>query len=246
MRLLSSFLLILVSASAQEFTTYIGDGSPYRTAAMTTDAAGNTYLAGARYLNVPGLAGDPLPDVFVAKVDRTGKLIFDVTFGGKGADTPTAIALDPQGNVYVAGSTTSPDYPRSNALVYFPSASPAGFITKLSPDGSVILYSTYFNASIVALATDPAGNLYVAGSALACSFPNTAKLPPLDFSCANYANSLVTAAFVTEISPDGGSILYSGLIAGGDVTCMQHPFLSCGTTGLTSAVSLAVDPSGNA
>jgi uncharacterized protein (TIGR03437 family) len=246
MRVLIVFLLFLVSAFAQEFTTYIGDGSRYQTAAMTTDAAGNTYLAGARYLNIPSLAGDPLPDVFVAKVYPTGKLIFDVTFGGKGADTPTAIAIDPQGNVYVAGSTTSPDYPRSHAIVYFPSATPAGFLTKLSPDGAAILYSTYFNASIAALATDPAGNLYVAGSAPACSFPNTAKLPPLPFSCANYDNSLVTAAFVAEIPPDGGSILYSGLIAGAGVPCKPAPGTGCVISGATSAVSLAVDPSGNA
>ena len=246
MRLLSAFLLILVSACAQEFTTYIGDGSPYKTTAMTTDASGNSYLAGARYLNIPGLAGDPLPDVFVAKVDPTGKLIFEVTFGGKGADIPTAIALDPQGDVYVAGTTTSPDYPRSHALVYFPSANPAGFITKLSPDGSDILSSTYFNASISALATDPAGNLYVAGSALACSFPNTAKLPPLTFTCANYANSLVTAAFLAEIPPDGGSILYSGLIAGAGVPCKPAPATGCVNFGATSADALAVDPSGNA
>lgn len=247
MRQIAGLFLCFVSASAQEFTTYIGDGSPYRTAAMTTDAAGNTYVTGERLLAVPGLEGEPLPDVFVAKIDRTGKPIFDVTFGGKGADRPAAIAVDPQGDVYVGGSTSSPDFPRSRALVYFPFGYPAGFITKLSPDGSAILYSTYFNGNVTALATDAAGNLYVAGGAAACSFPTTPGLPSLPFSCASGGPaSLTTAAFVSEIAADGGRILYSGLIGGSDVPCVQEPGLGCVVAGLTSAAAIAADAAGNA
>ncbi len=243
MRHMAGLLILLTPAFAQEFTSYAGDGSPYRTAAMTTDSAGNTYLTGERLLTVPGLQGERIPDVFVAKFDRTGKLIFDVTFGGKDADQPAAIAVDPQGNVYVGGTTTSPDYPRSRALVYFPPALPAGFITKLSPDASVILYSTYFYGSVAALATDAAGNLYVAGSAAPCSFPTTPGLPPLPSSC---SIEYFASAFVSEIAADGGKILYSGLIGGPDVPCVQAPGLGCTQAGYSSAVAIAVDAAGNA
>ena len=143
MRLLSAFLLILVSACAQEFTTYIGDGSSYRTAAMTTDAAGNTYLAGARYLNLPGLAGDPLPDVFVA------------------------------------GTTTSPDYPRSHALVYFPSATPTGGVIDgpVSSGEVASLYGPNIGPSTPVRATpDSSGNLPTSLAGVAVSVSGAAGI----------------------------------------------------------------------
>ena len=82
----------------------------------------------------------------------------------------------------MAGTTTSPDFPLSNALQTQNGPYGAGFIVKLSPDGKTILYSTYFggltgSTTINAMTTDVAGNLYLTGTTLATDFPHTSGMP---------------------------------------------------------------------
>src|SRR5262249_39476045 len=114
---------------------------------------------------------------------------FTDTVAGQGADTANAIAVDPSGNIYVAGMTTSPDFPLFHPLqsTLFPPATingvPAGdgFLLKLSPDGAAILYSTFFGgtlgqSAIHSLAVDARGNLYLTGYTLAADFPHTAGM----------------------------------------------------------------------
>src|ERR1700733_12337490 len=114
------FLLAATLAIAGEFTTSLGDTFPYAISAITTDSAGNTYVVGSRQLSITlSSALEYFPsatDVFISKIDPNGNLLFTDTFGGKGSDTGTAIALDPSGNIYIAGTTNSPDFPLSNAL----------------------------------------------------------------------------------------------------------------------------------
>src|SRR5580700_11342567 len=133
------FLLTATLAIAGQFTTSLGDTYPYAISAITTDAAGNTYVVGSRAIGTnafrigtDGLVG-PIgsgSDVFLSKIDPNGKLLFTDTFAGKGVDTGTAIAVDPSGNIYIAGMTTSPDFPLSRALQTQPSAYGTGFIMK--------------------------------------------------------------------------------------------------------------------
>lgn len=54
-------------------------------------------------------------DVFVTKLETSGKLIFTTTLSGKSSDVANAIELDPSGNIYVAGVTSSVDFPLSRA-----------------------------------------------------------------------------------------------------------------------------------
>lgn len=113
---------------------------------------------------------------------------------------------------------------------------------KLSPDASQLLYATYFPAVINALAVDPAGNIYVAGSTNSPNFPVTPGLPagPLGGSV-----PMIFGAFLTKISADGSRIVYSTLIAGHGKDCGAGStcFLS---TRSTTGVAVAVDPAGNA
>jgi hypothetical protein len=195
------FFLVLVFATvatASEYTTYIGDSYPRSVAAITADAAGNTYLAGNRtsainatVVLIATLTEVPLPlvqappppnDVFVGKLDPSGKILFTAVFAGKAQDRGLAVAVDATGNVYVAGTTTSPDFPVSNALQSQNGQFGAGFIVKLSPDGKTILYSTYFGGlagttAINAMTTDAAGNLYLTGTTFATDFPHTSGMP---------------------------------------------------------------------
>src|SRR5580700_898330 len=137
------FLIPVTLAIAGEFSTSIGDTYPYLVSAMTTDAAGNTYVVGSRVLGSANVVLNPNlnlalaggSDVFVTKLDPSGKLLFNDHFAGKGVDTGTAIALDPAGNIYIAGTTTSDDFPLSQALQTQSNSNGTGFIIKLTNDG---------------------------------------------------------------------------------------------------------------
>jgi uncharacterized protein (TIGR03437 family) len=229
------FLFIAGVSFAGQFTTSLGDSYPYVISAITTDSEGNTYIVGSRQLVAAGTitlnsstnlgAGT---DVLVSKLDPSGNLLFTDTFAGKGADTGTAIALDASGNIYIGGTTTSPDFPLSEALQTQSNSIGTGFIIKLTNDGTTILYSTYFGgalgaSSVSGLATDAKGNLYVTGLTGASDFPQTSGLPTVSLTAA--------AVFVAEIPAAGGKILYSGAI---------------GPTGNVGFAGIAVDPAGEA
>ncbi len=256
-----AFFLIPTLAIAGDFTTSLGDAYPYAVSAITTDADGNTYLVGSRVIGTAafriGTNGTVGPlsfgsDVFVSKLDPNGKLLFTDTFGGKGIDAGTAITLDPSGNIYIAGTTSSPDFPLSRALQtqIFPagviSGVPvgSGFIMKLSNDGTAILYSTFFGgtlgqSAITSLATDSKGNLYLTGVTLASDFPHTAGMPFGKLA----QNPSTPGAIVASISAAGDKILYSGVIA------MATPCTSsCINLGGVqwNGVGIAVDAAGNA
>jgi uncharacterized protein (TIGR03437 family) len=246
------FFFITTLAIAGGFTTSLGDAYPYAVSAIAIDAAGNTYVVGSRAIGTDafrvGTNGTVGPigtgsDVFVSKLDPNGKLLFTDTFAGKGVDTGTAIAVDPSGNIYIAGTTTSTDFPLSNALQAQPSAYATGFIMKLSNDGATILYSTYFGgtlgqSAITSLATDSNGNLYLTGYTQASDFPHTPGMP-----FGTILQSPATpGAILASISAAGDKILYSGVIA--MVTPCSTSCISNGNE--WEGVGIAVDAAGNA
>jgi uncharacterized protein (TIGR03437 family) len=227
--ILLSFLCAAVSAS--DFTTFIGDVSTYSVARVAADSAGNTYLAGTRNLGA-------ISEVFVVKLDPTGKIVLFTVLNGKGSDAANDLAVDSAGNIYVADFTSSPEFPLHNALQSTPGP---GFVTKLSPDASQLLYSTYFPAAVNALAVDAAGNIYVTGETLQPSFPTTAGLPA---GPVGGVVPIIVAAFLTKISADGSRIVYSTLLSGSGKNCGTG---SCFTSSRSAGgAAVAVDPAGNA
>ena len=240
------FVLFLITtlAIAGEFTTSLGDAYPYIISAIATDSAGNTYVVGSRQLGTPpAVVFDleyipPDSDVFVSKLDPNGNLLFTDTFAGKGVDTGTAIAVDPSGNIYIAGTTTSNDFPLSKALQTQPNPTyGTGFIIKLSNDGSTILYSTYFGGTLgptffTSMATDSSGNIFLTGATGAADFPHTPGMP-----------SGSSGTILLSISAAGDKILYAGVVEGGGVP--QSPLPGVFNSG-TGGVSVAVDAAGNA
>ncbi len=250
------FLITTTLAVAGEFTTSIGDTYLDAVSAITTDSAGNTYVVGSRQLTTPTAANASAglqagSDVFITKLDPNGTVLFTDTFAGKGVDTGAAIAVDRSGNIYIAGNTTSPDFPLSHALQtqIYPGGpvngvlTGSGFIMKLSNDGTAILYSTYFGgtlgqSSITSLATDANGNLYLTGYTQAPDFPHTPGMP-----FGKIAQSPATpGAIIASISAAGDKILYSGVIAMTTpctTTCINNGFAWEG-------VGIAVDAAGNA
>ena len=226
---LTVLLAIALGASAAEFTTYIGDTSDYRVVRAVADSAGNTYVAGNR-----------TDDCFVLKLDSTGKITQFTAFSGKGMDSVTDFALDSGGNLYVAGVTSSVNFPLHNALQSTPGP---GFVVKFNPDGTQMIFSTYFPAGIAAMAVDSAGAVYVTGQTTSASFPVTAGLPASQVGLNTVP--IVSGAYLTKISADGSKIVYSTVIAGHGKDCGAGSscFLS---TRNTYGVAVGVDSAGNA
>jgi len=263
------FALLLFTSTlaiAGEFTTSLGDANPYIISAIATDSAGNTYVVGTRELGYAFtfsiLTGAMLPivfespgggsDVFVSKLDPNGKLLFTDTFAGKGIDTGTAIALDPSGNIYIAGTTTSNDFPLSKPLQTQPNTSGTGFIIKLTNDGTTILYSTYFGGtlgatSITSLATDSNGNLYLTGMTTAPDFPHTTGMPfgQVKSQATSQSAPLISGAILASISAAGDKILYSGVLSGTALACSGNDNCFYDLRN-TLGIGVGVDAAGNA
>ncbi len=146
-------------------------------------------------------------------------LSFSAVFGGSGTDTARHVTVDASGNVYVVGSTTSLDFPLTNAYQAVPPGqnsvgNPAHiFVTKLDPTGSTILFSTYLGGSAGEsgrkIAVSASGNVYIAGSTVSFDFPTTGS----GFGGGSLGNGLDDIT-LTVLSSSGSSLVYSVLIGG--------------------------------
>jgi len=146
--------------------------------------------------------------------DRTRPLVIDpdlnyATYvGGSTQDLGIGIAVDSTCSAYISGQTTSPDFPVSGqgAKPAYGGGSADAFVTKLSPDGTAIVYSTFLGGSNDdegrQIAVDSAGNAYVTGLTQSSNFPVTASA---------FQNGLAIQqnAFLSELSADGSTLLYS-------------------------------------
>jgi hypothetical protein len=172
-------------------STYLGGSGEDSIASVAIDFSGNVYVAGSTTSsNFPGTAGGALPsyhqagDAFVAKLDSALTLLIQSTYlGGSGGDGATSIALDGAGNVFVAGSTNSVDFPGTNVSGTKGGAQPSlkggedGFVSKLNPALTSLIQSTYLGGTeddvATSMAIDILGNVYVAGYTHSVNFPWT-------------------------------------------------------------------------
>ncbi|MBI3988294.1 MAG: SBBP repeat-containing protein, partial [candidate division NC10 bacterium] len=126
--------------------------------------------------------------VQVATYDISKPLIIDpvLTYstylGGSNGGAGLGIAVDSAGNAYVAGYTTSGDFPMANPLQPQGGGSLDAFVTKVNPTGSALVYSTYLGGSNGeggnGIAVDAEGNMYVAGQTSSTDFPTVNPLQP--------------------------------------------------------------------
>src|SRR5262249_55166558 len=121
-------------------------------------------------------------DAYIVKLNAAGTLVYATYLGGSKEESAKGIAVDGSGNVYVAGSTNSTNFPLANAVqsTITGQYAYAAFVTKLNPSGNGLVYSTYLGGGTAnaqdqawAIAVDASGNAYVTGSAYSNNFPIT-------------------------------------------------------------------------
>jgi uncharacterized protein (TIGR03437 family) len=152
-----------------------------------------------------------------SKTDQIG-------FTSYGSENPTqGVAVDQAGDVYVTGSTQSADFPTLNAIqAATTTGAYTGFVTKLNPAGTALIYSTYIGGDVLhgnsdtrayAIAVDGSGNAYLTGFTSSPYFPVTQGVyqmicgaPPNTPGGAACPNA--QSAFVTKLNPSGG-LVYS-------------------------------------
>jgi uncharacterized protein (TIGR03437 family) len=237
-------LLCLVAAALPGqmvgYSTYVG-GAGNRTATrIAADSNGYVYVTGA--------TEPPNMDVFVAKLDREGGVIYDITLGGSAGDRPSGIAVDASGNAYVVGDTDSSDFPTLNALQKTrPGANYSqAFVAKLNPAG-LLVYSTYLGGrgenSPHAVAVDAAGNGYITGHTNSPDYPVTAGSFQTTGNVSQDFKSPSTTAFVTKLNAAGNALVYSTFLGGSKTSCAGSSYCA-GKSDIGNAI--AVDAAGNA
>ncbi|MEO7652058.1 MAG: SBBP repeat-containing protein, partial [Bryobacteraceae bacterium] len=157
------------------------------------------------------LADDGAVTFACAKWDRSHTLVIDPVLsfasylGGSANDYADAVAVDTSGNIYVAGTTLSSNYPAVSAYQGVMKTGGDAFITKLNPSGTTVLYSTFLGGTsgvgenAYGIAVDSTGNAYVTGESWSSDFPTAGPSP----------GTCNATAFLTKLAPSGNSLVYS-------------------------------------
>src|SRR3954463_6240181 len=172
----------LVIDPTLSYSTYLGGSGEDQGNGIAVDSSGRAYVTGqTESTDFPVKSGvqtnKASTDAFVTKMFATGGgVIYSTYLGGNSVDRGNAIAVDRFGNAYVGGLTTSTDFPVT-AGAFHPTYSGAGdgFVTKLSPSGSSMVYSLVLGGEesdfVNALALDSQQRVYVTGGTDSERFP---------------------------------------------------------------------------
>src|SRR5262245_20091181 len=194
------------------YSTYLGGNNDDAANGIPVDNSGNVTIVGSTaspsdFPTTPGAYrrqcntasfGSCL-DAFVAKLNPSGSaLMFSTYVGGTGDEEARAVASDAAGAMYVAGRTSSTNFPIT-AGAFSTDASTGGFVMKLSPTGTIV-YGTYFGAGsgtteVRAITVDSSGSAFVTGSTPASPTSGT-------------------DLFVTKLNAAGSAAVYSQFIRG--------------------------------
>ncbi len=208
------------------YSTYFGGSGLVEGYAVAVNGSGNAYVTGTALTGLPTTSGAFLTanqganDAYVAKFSPTGSLIYSTYLGGSANDYAFSIAVDGSGNAYVTGSTASssftnaPSETLSGGLRAALSGASDGFVAELNPAGSALIYLVYLGGSGSdggeGIAVDSNGNAYVTGYTTSTDFPTTTGA----YQTSAPAGANISHGFVSKLSADGSSVVYSTYLAG--------------------------------
>ena len=185
---------------------------------MALDAAGNIYVTGlTEGRGFPVGEGGQLTtsvssiNAFVIKIDSSGaSVLYSTIFGGSGFDNSYAVAVDASGAAVVAGGTGSADFPAAGGLQTELRGSDDGFLVKLAPNGTSLVYSTLFGGSdadaINDLALAASGDVYLTGRT------QSVDLPIRSAAQSSFGGGLADL-FAAKLNADATQLIYSTYLA---------------------------------
>jgi hypothetical protein len=210
------------AGSALVYSTFLGGASEDFGCGIAVDAGGNAYLTGQTHsADFPVAAalqgikstGVDFAAVFVAKLNPAGTTLqYSTYLGGTTEELCGGLAIDAAGNAYVTGTTESSDFPTRTPLqAAFAGGVYDGFISKLNPAGSALVYSTYLGGTDSdfgnGVAVDGAGNAYLTGATASKNFPTKVPLQPTN-------KALDLTVFVSKLNAAGTVLTYSTYLGG--------------------------------
>lgn len=201
--------------------------------AITVDSAGYAYVTGDTYAtDFPTVnpwqatinnGQSFLNDAFVTKFTSNGRdIVFSTYLGGSSSDAGYEIAVDPSGNIYILGSTCSNDFPVLLPFQLSLAGACDAFISKLSPDGSQLLFSSYLGGSNGEHANNMVikqnGEIIVVGTTESFDFP---IVNPIQATLNGGHDG-----FITRIASAGSTLNYSSFFGGSSVEIINDVILS--------------------
>ena len=214
------------------YSSYLGGTGESAASAVASDSSGNTIIAGyTTTLDFGGATtvfGSAKRTVaFVAKISASGNQLLFCTYLGGTLDTRAyGLAVDRFNNIYIAGETTSSDFPTFRALQPAIGGAEDAFIAELNPEGNTLVFSTFLGGTGVdqayGIAVDHRGYIYVTGDTSSNDFPTVKPIQRV--------NGGGQDAFVVKLGISGSSMLYSTYLGGAED---EH------------AAAIAVDGEGN-
>ena len=223
------------------YSTYLGGTGDDEGVRVAIDSSGQAYVAGfTDSLDFPtagplqgsngggacGTTAYPTPcyDAFVAKLTASGSnLVYSTYLGGTGDDFSSSIAVDSNGNAYVGGLTSASNFPVTYGVLQasYGGGQFDGFVAKINPTGSSLVYSTYLGGNqedhVNGLALDSVGDAYLTGQTNSANFPVQAGFQP-QYTAASCGSALSSIpcfeGFVSELNPTGSALVYSSYLGG--------------------------------
>src|SRR6185503_18248465 len=197
---------------------------------IALDSAANAYITGwtvcrsaiCTFPTVnafqPNYAGGT-DDAFVTKINSSGSALAYSTYLGGGKiingteDWGQGIAVDSAGSAYVTGYTFSPDFPVTAGAFDTSRAGLDAFVTKFTPDGASLVYSTFLGGAGheqgQGIAVDANGNAYVTGLTESSDSPFTLANEGFPVTPGAFQTKGSFDAFVTKLNPTGSGLIYS-------------------------------------
>ncbi len=209
---------IIIDPLFLNYSTYAGGSSYDYAYGNYVDKKGNQYVTGwtysSDYPTTPGSFQENKPghwDTFLVKISPDGSTpVFATYLGGSSIDVGYSVVVDDQGNVYVAGATWSNNYPLKNPLQSTHKGYHDCFITELTPDGSDLVFSTYWGGSnwdwVFRMDLTSSREIILTGVTRSSDFPLVSPIQ------ATYGGNDDT--FVVKFLPDGAGVVFSTYLGG--------------------------------